>query len=672
LEKTIQSIPFLRITIALALGISVGSFLKINPNLLLPVCFFLLIIIGFINRKYRFSGAIIFGLLVHLFFLFIGIYSVIKYNQKTSINTQTQYFGVIQESPQEKTNAYKSIIRIASYSDSGKLVASKENIIIYFEKTENAAKLNPGEIIFFKSELSEIKNFNNPYEFDYKKYLERQGIRYQTYLAENNWIKTNTISPSLKTRAEKIRDKLLAIYKNQTFSKNELEILSALTLGYKREIDPETRRVFASAGASHILAVSGLHVGIVYWIISIVFGFLRKFKAGRILFVLLSIVLLWAYAFITGLSPSVMRAATMFSLFVVGDNLNRSSNIYNSLAASAFILLLVNPNNLFDVGFQLSYAAVFGIVFLQPKFEKLLRVENKVFKFFRTLITISFAAQIATFPIITYYFGQFPVFFWLTNIFIIPAAMLLIPLGFSLLVFSKIQIISTIISFALAWVIKITYSLLTLIEQIPFSVYELSFNSVQTVFVIFWLSFIFIFLRVQTAKYLKISLIFLLFLAISVFAEDINTFNSSGFIAYNTPKNQSIHFFHGKTNFVVSEKTLDSREQYFHPGTKTAQKMGLTKPVFLNLADTTVANDITIKNLRIFFEGKTFLFNKTPDLEQINCLPDYLINPSDQNLRVPDSSKTVIIFNKRLYQNFQVPANQIHNTLYKGAFRKKW
>jgi competence protein ComEC len=125
------------------------------------------------------------------------------------------------------------------------------------------------------------------------------------------------------------------------------------------------------------LAVSGLHVGIVFWLIALVFGFLQKQKSGRIFFMILSVSILWFYAFITGLSPSVMRASAMFSIVVIGENLHRKSNIYNSLAASAFILLLINPNNLYDIGFQLSYSAVFGIVFLQPKLEKLIFVKPK-------------------------------------------------------------------------------------------------------------------------------------------------------------------------------------------------------------------------------------------------------------------------------------------------------
>ena len=374
MEKTVQNIPFLRLAIALAIGIIIGDYFTVDEKLsfaVLSVFLFLLIVL---NNKYKYSYSLFFGLGIQFFFILLGVLVTQQYNKKPVFYEKGNFTAVILETPQEKPNSWKSVIRINAAINNDTINSTNELVIAYFAKEEKAPDLKAGDIILFSSSPQSITNNNNPHEFDYKKYLEQKRIYRQVYLPADDWTKTNKSAVSIICRAEQIRENLLRIYRSQPIDDTEYEILSALTLGYKRELDPETKRVFSASGASHVLAVSGLHVGIVFWVIMLVFGFLQKQKTGRIFFMILSVSILWFYAFITGLSPSVMRASAMFSIVVIGENLLRKSNIYNSLAASAFILLLINPNNLYDIGFQLSYSAVFGIVFLQPKLEKLIFV----------------------------------------------------------------------------------------------------------------------------------------------------------------------------------------------------------------------------------------------------------------------------------------------------------
>ena len=438
MEKTFQNIPFLRLTIALVIGIIAGTYFSVNTNYCVALLVLILIILVVFNRNYRYSYLIPFGLGIQLFIIILGILVTQQVNKKPVLYEKGNFTAVILETPQEKPNSWKSLIQIDGVYFNDSIKPTKELSIAYFAKDQNVKELKAGDVILFSNVPQLITNNNNPFEFDYKKYLARKKIYRQVYLPEDQWTKTNQSVLSLSCLAEQIRESLLKIYRNQPIDENEFEILSALTLGYTRELDPETKRVFSSSGAIHVLSVSGQHVAIIFWVITLLFGFLNNRKSGRTIFMIISISALWFFAFITGLSPAVMRASAMFTIFVIGECMHRKSNIYNSFTASAFILLLLNPNNLFDIGFQLSYIAVFGIVYLQPKLEKVITVKSKIVKFFWSLITVSIAAQVATFPITTYYFGQFPTYFWLTNIFVIPAVMVLVPIGILLLFVSKI------------------------------------------------------------------------------------------------------------------------------------------------------------------------------------------------------------------------------------------
>ena len=596
------------------------------------------------------------------------------YNTKPAFIENGNYTATILEKPQEKRNSYKSIIKLSTIINDDTLYQTNEKILVYFEKHNRVTELNPGDNIIFSTAPQQIKNYGNPFEFDYKKYLERKKIYRQLYLSKNSWKYAETTSnPTLTILAEQFREKLLEIYRSQKLGKNELEILSALTLGYKRELDPETKRVFSASGAMHILAVSGLHVGIVFWMIALLFGFLRKRKTGRLIFVIFSIVLLWSYAFITGLSPSVMRASTMFTIFVIGENISRKPNSYNSLAASAMFLLLFNPNNLFEVGFQLSYSAVFGILYLQPKLCNLITVNNKFLKFFWTLLTVSIAAQISTFPLTTFYFNQFPIYFWITNLFVIPAIMVLIPLGISLLIVAKIPILSTVISAILQFIIKWCYIILSQIEQFPYSIHETSVHPIQLIFLLGALFSLYLFLKSYHVKFLNLILIFVLIISISSFILQNQTNRTTEIIIYNNPENPTIQLIRGKTNFIISEKKLKNPSNISNSIKNTNLNLRLNHPTFYTLNNSVKNEFLLLKNRILVFEKKTILFNKNISNFEKSISADFIVNPEQFNLFEKQILRnTSVINSKRKIQKERFGNNHIYQTSKLGAFVEKW
>lgn len=673
MEKTVQNIPFLRLTIALVIGIIAGTYFNVDIYFCFAFLVLILVILLAFNRNYKYSYRIPFGIGIQLFIVFLGILVTQQFNKKPVLYDNGNFKAVILETPQEKPNSWKSVIRIDAVYHSDSIKPTEELVIAYFAKNETVKELKAGDVILFSNVPQPVTNNNNPYEFDYKKYLAQKRMYRQVYLAEGNWIKTNQSELSLRCRAEQIRKSLLKIYRSQPIDENEFEILSALTLGYSRELDAETKRVFSSSGAIHVLSVSGQHVAIIFWAITLLFGFLKNRKSGRTIFLILTISALWFFAFITGLSPAVMRASAMFTIFVIADYMHRKSNIYNSFATSAFILLLINPNNLFDIGFQLSYIAVFGIVYLQPKLEKLIQVKSKLSRFFWLLTTVSIAAQIATFPVTAFYFGQFPTYFWITNIFIIPAVMILIPLGIMLLLISKIYILSNLLAISLNYVIKISYSLLSSIEQLPYSVLEISINQIQFFLIIAVLGSIFIYLKNQKVYLIKAALIFALLFSLSSLITETNRINHTELIVYDTPKNPAIHLIHRKKNYIISQENIKDEELYYFPGTAVKKKLGLYEPVFLISTDTITDENIVMKNGLVFFDGKSLSLQKKISELNETSLPDFIINPSDKEIYTSDiKAGKIIISNKRYLEENMNNSAQIHYTFIKGAFRKKW
>ena len=625
-----------------------------------------------INLSYKYKFTTIFGIGLNILFLSIGIVMFNIQNIKPVFYSEGNYIARLSETPVEKENSYKALLNIYGVENNETVLETNENVIVYFSKCDKVSELKAGSVVIFDISPQEIRNSGNPYEFNYKGYFERMKIYRQVYLREANW-RLTTIKPafSVYIEAELLRDKLLSIYRSQTLGDTEYKILSALTLGYKRNLDPEVKQVFSSAGASHILAVSGLHVGIVFWVISLVFGFLKKQRKGKFIFVTICIISIWFYAILTGLSPSVQRAAIMVTVFVVGDNLKRGMNIYNTLAASALLILFMNPLNLFDIGFQLSYSAVLGIVFLHPKFNRLLAFENKLMKYLWDILTVSVAAQISTLPLTIFYFNQFPVYFWLTNLYIIPVVQLLIPLGIFLFFVAKVPVISVIISFLLHKIIHFTFLFLQYIESLPFAVSEINLSTTGFIFVLISLFFLFVFIESKRTHFLQFSILFLTAFAGTSCINKYNRLNEKIFIVYNYPENTMIHLISGRRNYIISEKYLDSSSFEYRIILNTRRKLGLNKAVILEKNSSFADEFLYLENGLISFSGINIGFDeKLRNMEKNRLI--YEVTSRDFDVEYKNGNGLVQITSKlKNFNNIMEPAD-IHQLQLKGAYVLRW
>lgn len=514
LKKIIHNIPLIRPATALISGIMAGSLFNFNLNFLILALLVVVVLLLIASLFYSFRITLFFGAGIYILFAVAGIWRFQAYNRRPELFTEGKYSATVLEILQEKPKSYQSVLKISAFFRNDSVFKTNEKVMVYFAKSEKASRLKPGEQIVFDKTPQPVENSIDLNGFDYAGYLERKRIYRQVYLPDSRWIESGMFTHNFLILAERTRLQMLEIFRNQDLGEKELNVLSALTLGYKRGLDPETKRVFSAAGAMHVLAVSGLHVGIVFMILSFFLSFLKKRKRGEIAYLLVMITSLWCFAFLTGLSPSVSRAAAMFTIVVIASVFKKSSNIYQSLVASAFVLLLLNPNNLFEVGFQLSYAAVFGIVFLQPRLNKIFTFRFRVSRYFWALLTTSVAAQIATFPLSAFYFNQFPTFFWVSNLVVIPAAGILIPLGISLLFFGGIPLIAVPLTKITGFVLQFVIQFLETVEKFPLSVLEFSVHRIELIFLYLTMFFSFIFIASKKKVFLKRA-IFLLFILLS-------------------------------------------------------------------------------------------------------------------------------------------------------------
>ena len=419
-----------------------------------------------------------------------------------------EFCATVISCPIEKENSYRIDLTI----DSVYLKSSKEfmgiNIISYFKKCDKCVKLLPGERIRFKSTIESPPTPLNPEDFDYKAFLSDQNIFATCYVSSENWEKLNDEKFSLKIIAARIQNYVVNLLKAQNYKKEELALLSALTVGYKQLLDVDQKEAFMASGATHVLAVSGLHVGIIYLLllrIFKIFGDSRRAKIFRSIIIILS---LWCFAFITGLTPSVSRATLMFSMVAIGEMMKQRNNTYNTLCLSAFILLIINPKLIFSLSFQLSYTALIGIVAFQPMIADFLIKKCRLPKFLGDLIAVSIAAQIGTAPISIHTFNAFPNYFILTNIWIIPLVSIIVNGAVLLIIISALNIPAGFISIPLGWLLKAMNTGVNWISKLPYALNDYLYIDKLSVIILYILMIFLLFaIHYHSKKYLLYTMI---------------------------------------------------------------------------------------------------------------------------------------------------------------------
>ncbi|AFM04518.1 ComEC/Rec2-related protein [Bernardetia litoralis DSM 6794] len=603
-----DSYPLVRPVLALIIGILIGEYSQIGLAFSLAVfAAFFVAYLGFYifvktNFKIRLSSLRLFILIG----LFVGIGMSLVSNVepkerplhlKNNNKTVLAYQGKIISEIQERDKSYKFEFEIEKIRTEKTWQLAEGKILVYLKKNEflsdtNFIKLanktyNFGDDLLIKGSPILTNPPENPSSFDYQKYLKYHYIWHQDFINSYDVVlinnQNNSEIQSNLSLLQKFRKKAIdfrmysdSILRKMIPSKQSYGVASALFLGIRDGIDNEVKNAYRSAGATHVLAVSGLHVGILSWLMAFIFGFLRKNKHTKYLYLSLLLSVLFGYAFLTGLSPSVLRASVMFAIIQIGQTFSKRANIYNNLAFSAFILLVLSPYMIFEVGFQLSYLAVLGIVLIQPKIAKIYKPPNKFIKYFWELLTVSIAAQLITFPICLYYFHQFPTYFWLSGFVVIPAAVVILCGAIAIILFSFFgTMISCFLGVALSYIIEFVNYLIFGIEKLPFSVLStirLSFPESMILYAFMIGLFCFFVLPRRIFFYFSL-LCSLLFFGVNLY-KNLEAENQKRLVFYQIRKGFALSLQEGRRSSTL----LDSANFY----NKEAQSYWLTGDLLSN------------------------------------------------------------------------------------------
>jgi competence protein ComEC len=385
------------------------------------------------------------------------------------INIQA-YRAVVSSYPELRARSVRTVAKITALKTPSGWKDCQGLVLLYFPLRDSIS-FAYGDILLVEGAPKEIEPPANPGSFDFRQFMAYKGIYIQDVVSAERVRHTGYVPPSTFI-AYAIKVRLWASEKIRAVVDGERErsTATALVLGVTDGLDNELLQAYAATGALHVLAVSGLHVSIIYWILLL---FLKPIDRGRTMkwvIALLSVFVLWSYAFVSGWSPSVMRAVTMFSFVAISRPWRQSTNIFNTLASSMFCLLLFDPYYIMSVGFQLSYLAVFGIVYLQPRLYKLWEPQSRIVDEVWKVSSVSIAAQIATLPIGLYYFHQFPNYFLPANLVVIPISFVVLVLGLAIAAFAFMDPVIQIFGFLLTWTIKVMNGIVMFFEGLPFSV----------------------------------------------------------------------------------------------------------------------------------------------------------------------------------------------------------
>lgn len=644
-----HTIPFVRMVLPLIVGILSEKLFKADPCFLGLTVFFLFVFYTIWLITFKLSASYhwrtLTGIFIVIIFVFFGnlsmhtgrnIYLADHYINLTDTSRKIAV-AIVDEPPIEKEKSFRVKASLVQVYDGKNLLNCSGNILLYIEKDDRIKYMKYGNLFSFELKPQKPQGPLNPFEFDYQNYLASNNIYFTQFIKSNTWknLKISKGKPWFEL-SYFLKGIIFDIYRKYMPNRKQSGVAAALIFGYREELDPELVTAYAHTGTLHVLAVSGLHVGIIYAVLRILLSFLKRNRKTQIIQAVLIILFLWFYALLTGFSPSVLRAAFMFTFIVLGDTVRRNINIYNSIAASAFLLLLYNPLFLFDVGFQLSYAAVLGIIYLHPKINQLYTPCFWLDQQIWTLLCVSLAAQAATCPLGFYYFHQFPNYFLISNLLIIPLSTIITYLGLLLLVASFIPSAAAVLGQILDRTIYITDWLVIKIDAIPFSTTnDLVINLSQAVGIAFFiLSSVFLF-SYKNKRWIWVCVGSILFICLSKSNDIIEQKLQQSAWVYQWNGAAVMSFVYGNTCHIVADSFALSHDKLFNMKIKPhLVQQAINKKVVSAFNSEIQMDYIKAHHNLIVFNGLKILVLNQKAIPQLSLPIDYIVLSQSPNIHL--------------------------------------
>ena len=604
--------PFLRLLLPFMAGIGLEWYVRwtaFSAWLLLSVVILFLLLFNLRAAFMQFRAGWFNGLLINIGFIALGWLMVFYKDVSNSDNWLNQQYqagslvtAILEEPVSEKENSYKAMARIETldYSDSVRFV--KGNILIYFKKDSAAARLDYGSVVVFDKSLQPIRSAGNPGAFDYARYAALQGIYQQVYLQPGDYrllpaVRGNRLTRFLFTT----RASILSVLTRYIPGEREAGLAEALLVGYKDDLDKTLVQSYSNTGVVHIIAISGMHLGLIYWILTLILTPLRARSSTRWMVPVLTVTGLWIFSLIAGGGPSILRSAVMFSCIAIGESIQRKTYIYNSLAASAFILLCIDPFWLGDAGFQLSYAAVLSIVIFRKPVYNWLTFQNKIVETVWQLCAVTIAAQILTTAVSIYHFHQFPVYFLLTNLLAVPLSSLVVLLEILLCAIAPLHVLAHLLGTMLYWLIYGMNRFVQYMEHLPGSTWgQLQLSIFQLLVAYGFIAAMAHWLSKKSRLALYLALLFALCFFGARSVDIITKKQVEQIIVYNVPKHAAIDFVSNGHYLFMGDSTISASEvlQRYHL---------LPARLLYRLQPAASLPNLTIDNSIYLFNQKTVL-----------------------------------------------------------------
>lgn len=568
----------------------------------------------------------------------------------------------LSEYPEEKENSSQMLLKLKGLKQGEVIIPLQGSILAYMKTNEGEYKPVPGDIIIMRCKPAEIQNRGNPCEFDYKFYMENHGIRYMAFIDENDVLCHYTPNHrKLTHKALIIREKIIDMYRNRGISGDRLALVAAITLGQKNLLDDQQKQYFIKAGVMHIMAVSGLHAVILSMFIQYLLFFLKgRFSMLRII---LTVLFLWAFAFVTGLTPSVLRATIMVTFIQTGKLLGRNVNSLNSVLASAFFLLLWKPSVLFDAGFLLSYSAVIFIICFYDKFYHFLNISNWLADKIWQSAVVTVVAQAGTLSLTISLFNRFPTYFILTNIVIVPLSNILIITGCLIPLTYPLLFLSRPLAGILETLTGVTEEFTKKAASLPYSTIDnIGFGIFSTFSLLIFVFLVFRSLSDHKNFPLRYSMIALLAFTLSLTTRDLSVRETDELIVYNTAWSYTIGIRTGRYLNLYTDSPAVPAEVLRHCAVRN-----------LKIRE----NKITGENTLLRTGDHKILISGNPGQRTVeDADPDYLIiyrNGSRSSSQIPSNNRLkAIILTKSAgsanFINIKESANNIHYVKTSGAF----
>lgn len=571
------------------------------------------------------------------------------------------YVGVVDDYVVQKPGFQNTVLQVEQVQVNGHWQPAEGKVQLSVPHDSNREyEVSYGDRLLIKGTPLPVAPPANPHQFDYRRYLANKQVYHRHFLQLHQYqlLGSDPPNPVLNFSIH-LRRKLDALLKESIEERREYGISSALMLGVKDELDNEILQVYNNTGTTHVLAVSGLHVGLIYSVLMLFLVYVNRTRRQKIAVAAFLIAFLWMYAFITGLSPSVLRAVVMFSLMTVARTISRRPNIYNTLGIAAFFLLLYDPYYLLDVGFQLSFLAVFGIVYLQPLLYKILTFDNWLLDKVWALFTISVAAQLITFPLGLLYFHQFPVYFWLANLVVVPLSTLALYTGVAALAFSWVPFLSYLVFQSHFWSIWFMNEFTIRVHQLPEALINgIDISQTQAWLLYGLMLFLILFLAYKQLRYLAVATVVMAVLATLEILEIDSQRNQRSLVVYNMRNATALSFVQGQQGAVLSDQPLAPQNFTFNIQPYLWHK-GVPEAAQYTFADATVPGIshtlLPDSNSLLVWQGKRVLVLSKPikmqPLSEFEV--DYVL--LTRNVRVKPEELQPFRFNKLVLDASNAP-----------------